>query len=328
MEACAVGMQYLVFKQVARDVAEALGIRYAETPRDAARAGCRDLILVDNVNERVGFVARRWKAEAGGNVVFYAVAEGPVVVSPRDGYGRHIAELTTIVTPSGYARRWLEEAGYRVEAVVPHGMRVPENVKGYEGRARRAIYRAYYIKRKFPPYGIAAVRKALSQGYPITIYVRDDLYPNGLEPRHQQLLQLLGGAVVVENSWATPREKVLSDIEGSLFFLNLADGGGFELEVLESMALGTPVITAYFPPISEYYPKSELTFDPAGEWDEQYPYLTIVHHAYSPDDMVEAIRRAFEMPRGRWEALSAELRERAKEYDYRKVYQAFSKLLG
>ena len=328
MNACAVGMQYLVFKQVARDIAEATGMGYAETPRDAARAGCRDLLIIDNVNERVGFIARRWRAEVGGDVIFYAQAEGPVVVTPRDGYGGHIAELTRIVTPSDYTRRWLEEAGYRVEAVVPHGVRVPEKVKGYRDRARRAIYRAYYIKRKFPPYGIAAVRKAMSQGYPITIYIRDDLYPNGLEPRHQALLQALGQGVVVENSWNTTREKVLSDIEGSLFFLNLADGGGFELEVLESMAVGTPVITAYFPPISEYYPRNELTVEPIGEWEEGYPYLTIVHHAYNPDDMVEAIRRAFEMPRERWESLSSELRERAREYDYRRVYQAFLKLLG
>ena len=321
---CAVGMQYFVFKKVARDVAEANGFTFADSPHAAYRAGCRNLILVDNVTERAGFIAGHWRREVGGDVVFYAVTEGPPTISPRAGYGRALAAAATIVAPSNFARQMIEEAGFRVEAVVPHGARVPERARGLAERKWALVYRAYYMKRKFPPYGISAVRLAVREGIPVEVFVRDALHPQGLEPRHQALRQVLQFTPSPEE----PEEMVYDQLSSYAFFLNLADGGGFELEVLESMALGTPVVTAYFPPISEYYPKNELTFDTVGEWEEHFPYLTIVHHEYRPEDMLEAMRRAISMDRRRWESLSSELRERAKEYDYRKVYQAFARLVG
>lgn len=324
MTVCTAGMLYLVFKKVAKDIAEANGYKYVETPFEGVRKGCKYLIITDNVNQRVGMIAKRWIKETGGNVIFYAVTEGYPSVTPNTGFGSIIKDIT-IVTPSEYSKRFLEESGFNVEAVIPHGVKVPEKIKGFDERDKKIIYRSYYLKRKFPPYGIKAVKKAIDEKLPVEIYVRDDMYPNDLEPRHKALSQLL--PFKVENSFKTSEEQVINQFSSNLYFLNLSDGGGFELEILENMAVGTPVITSYFPPISEYYPKNELVIETKGEWYEQYPYLVIKHHIYYPEDMYKKIMYALTLTKDEWRKLSNQVREQAKKYEYKKVYSLFSKLI-
>ena len=324
MTVCTTGMLYLVFKKVAREVAEANGYTFVNTPYEGVKKGCKHLIIVDNVNQRVGFIAERWKKEVRGEVVFYAVTEGYPAITKNTGFGRSI-DNTIIVTPSQYSKVLMEESGFHVDRVIPHGVKEMEG-KDYNEREKKLLYRSYYLKRKFPPYGIRALREAMKKNIPIDIYIRDDMYPSGMEPRHQILSRLL--PFKVENSFQTSEERVYNQMSSYLFFLNLSDGGGFELEILENMMLGTPVITAYFPPISEYYPKNELTIETIRKWNEHYPYLDIIHHEYRAGDMLEKIEYAMNIDEKRWRAISSSLREKAKKYEYRKVYREFSKLVS
>ncbi len=319
---CTTGIQYAVFKKIARDIAEVNNFTYVETPAESIKKKCEKLIIVDNLLERTGFIAYRWEKETKKDIILYVVTEGYPTITPNNGFG-NIIKNTPIITPSKYSKEFLEESGFSVDAVIPHGVKIPNKIKGYEEREKKMLYRSYYIKRKFPPYGIQAIRKALDQKIPIDIVVRDDMYPNGIEQRHQNLMKLL--TFKIENSFAVNEENIYDQFSKYLFFLNISDGGGFELEVLENMALGTPVITAYFPPISEYYPKNDLVVETTGEWWEQYPYITIKHHVYDPDKMLETIKNAYDMDKSKWEQISNEIRERAKEYDYKKVYKEFKK---
>jgi glycosyltransferase involved in cell wall biosynthesis len=325
MVTCVIGNQFLVFKSIAKNIAEVNNYIYADSPYDAYKKKCNNIIIVDNLLQRTGFMIKEWKRKTNGNVILYVVTEGYPTITPRTGFGEYISD-SILVTPSNYSKIFIEESGFQVQSIIPHGIKVKDSVLGYENREKRLYYRSYYIKRKFPPYGINAIKKAINEKLPVEIYIRDDMYPNGIEDRHKVLSQII--PVKIENSFNTTIDKVYESIEKSQFFLNLSDGGGFELEVLESMVLGTPVITAYFPPISEYYPKNELTIDIDGDWYEQYPYVTIKHHIYNPDNMLEKMKYALELEKEKWQSISDNLREISKKYDYKVVYTEFKKLLG
>ena len=53
------------------------------------------------------------------NVIFYGVTEGVPILNPNN---IGIAENFTLITPSQYSKQCLEQAGLKVEKVIPHGI--------------------------------------------------------------------------------------------------------------------------------------------------------------------------------------------------------------
>jgi hypothetical protein len=94
-------------------VVEYLNTKKILEPRDI-------VIFVGNINDssiiRATLVSMLSKLK-----IFYAVTEGPYF-----GYLKLLSRIFTIVTPSSYVKKELEDSGLRVRAIIPHGIDVKE----------------------------------------------------------------------------------------------------------------------------------------------------------------------------------------------------------
>ncbi|RLG86904.1 MAG: hypothetical protein DRO39_01995 [Thermoprotei archaeon] len=245
--------------------------------------------------------------------IFYMTVEGNV----RESHLRHIQWLHdgVIVTPSHYVKRKLEQCGFRVEKVIPHGVEVYGDVK--RRNTGTLGYIAGYLQRKYPRYGVEAVRMAGVRPYLIT---------TGNNP----YLKYFSVVSTKEYHDAhVPDWKVLKLYRDSAFYLNLSDAEGFGITPLEACAMGTPVIAPRYPPLTEFLLPFTLWVPVTGRvWYENWGgWLDIEHHEYRPADMARVIRRALGMSDREYEELSAKCIEHALRYDIRRVYTQFLDLV-
>lgn len=300
-------------------IAEAIGARRCRRLDD-----CRDcgrIIFMDNLNFYTAPLVRRLGPE---RVVLYLVAEGPSNVKLDAAAASVLSKVRAVASPSRFSAQFVEEAlrpaGRGVDAIVPHGISLPGGqveVGGREGM----LYRAYYMKRKYPGYGIAAVAEFLRRhpGYPIDIYATgapmDVIYLQQVLPNVRQVPDM-------------PREELERLYLSHRFWLNLSDCEGFGMMPLEAMARGEVVIAPRIPAFEETVPPDTNFLVPVdGTWDEYWWYLNIRHYKYDPEDMVEAMERAVETPEAVLDSYAEENVKWAAQFDYRKVYIRFLELL-
>jgi len=107
---------------------------------------------------------------------------------------------------------------------------------------------------------------------------------------------------------------------------------GFGLPVLESMAVGTPVVHCWFPPLSEFSLKyANITFDYSYEefWKttaEQYFWM----HMYDPEDLADAMARAIDIYLNypdEYTEMKFMCMGHAGHWDYKDVYKPFVRML-
>ncbi len=295
-------------KEQAKMIAEANGFYYEENT-----IRCKDYdkaIYLGNINtealSRIAFLRDK-------KVVFYTVAEGRITTRPSIW----IKNTEHIVAPSNFAKAKLEEAGLDVCCVIPHGVRIPKafipisEKKGY-------LYRAYYQKRKFPDYGIEALKKIQKES-------DVDIFLTGM-PLDKQFLQKYKVKAIINKIVNRAELEKLYDTHR--FYLNLSDNEGFGLTPLEAMSFGEVVITAKYPTIMEYLPEEcNITVDVKYIWNEKLWYEWIEHYAYDSEEYYRAFLKSKLLRDEKLEEMSLCNVLRAKEYDFKKIYKKFEELV-
>jgi len=252
-------------------------------------------------------------------VIMYLVSEGPVRTPLTKAVNKQI-----VVTPTEFVKKMFELKGVHVYGVIPHGVEVPEKVKPVTEK-NGFYYRAYYLERKYPKYGLQAleeyVKRYGSQDF--------DIWLVGDPFTQDYFLQARFPFMKIKNPLTPDELRQLYD--NHLFFLNLSDAEGFGLQPLEAMAYGEIVITPYYPAIREYLPVDcNIAVGVKRYWLEKLDYEYILHAEYSPEDYLKAMEIAREMALHDRETLakwSECNRKVASKYDYRLVYQAFVELI-
>ena len=254
-----------------------------------------------------------------GHGVFYLVSEGPVRVKLAPHINVH-----TVVTPTKFVKDMLEYSDIHVDYVVPHGIEVPESYSPVS-KKNGFFYRAYYLPRKYPSYGLKALEEYVKR------YGSDgiDIYLVG-PPHFPKDVELW-----VKFNFMKMKNPILPDelaqlYDTHLFYLNFSDAEGFGLTPLEAMSYGEIVITPYYPAIRDYLPVDcNIAVGIKGYWLEKLDYEYILHAEYDADNFLKAMEIAREMAMGdrteleRWSKCN---RKVAESYDYKKVYKAFAKI--
>lgn len=243
--------------------------------------------------------------------IFYITLEGnirrnflPMIQWLNDG---------TIITPSHYAREKLEEAGFYVTDVIPHGVEVYGEAKTRNNKTFGYI--AGYLKRKYPKYGVEAVKE-----FNVKVITTSN------NP-YLKYFDVVTTREYDENS--VPDQMIYDFYRKIAFYVNLSDAEGFGLTPLEALAFGTPVIAPRYPPLTEFLPSFTLWVDVTGEvWYENWGnWLDIEHHEYSSDSMRNRIIEAINMNDKEYHRLSSKCLEHAREYDIYRVYSRFKKMV-
>jgi glycosyltransferase involved in cell wall biosynthesis len=280
-------------------------------------SGCRRVVYLDNLHQGVRSVITYLNPR---NVIFYAVAEGPSIIRLDNVFDAIYKDLRAVVSPSKFAAGFIQDAlarwGIKNVDVIPHGIVVPPSWSPQD-KKWGMYYRAYYMKRKYPGYGIQALVEFMRRhpNYPIDVIVPgapgDYTYLRGLIP-----------GIKFEDF--IPYDTVRKYYDMHRFWLNLADNEGFGMQPLEAMAAGEVVITSLYPAISEYLPlESNFWVRTYDTWDEPWIYLNIRHYVYNSGEFLDTMERAIEAPVDVLQSYAEVNRKRAEEYEYHKVYAKF-----
>ncbi len=300
-------------------IADAIGAKRCKNMFDCS--GCRYVIYFDNLHWQTRSVVTFLRPE---RTILYMVAEGPSNVRLTTPFDRVIGKVKAIVAPSKFSAEFLNDAlkpvNRQVDIIIPHGIRIPDKVRPINEK-KGMLYRTYYMKRKFPGYGIEAVLKfhELHPDYPIDILV-----PGG----PMDIIYVVKAIPFSKVTGDLPYEKVEELYDTHRFWLNLSDNEGFGIMPIEAMAHGEVVIAAGIPTIAETVPSDSNFIIPVdGTWEEPWGYLNIRHYKYRAEDMVEAMERAINTPEAVLEEYSRRNVEWAKQFDYKKVYSRFLELI-
>ena len=271
------------------------------------------------------------KNAAKGNAFFYATIEGIPYVHLAQWYS---VKYVDFIANSYFTKDMLEKAGLRVVDVIHHAIDMGEVrlAKRLVQQLRRKLENDFPGKTIFCYVGRDDHRKQLDRlmkaidilnekakdRFVLLMHVelrRPDLFkrPNVYitgefgKLKHQQVLAFMGAC-------------------DYLVFPSVCEG--FGLPVLESMAMGTPVVHAWFPPLSEFSLKEYnvvFDYDDIEYWKtsaEQY----FVMHMYDPKNLAEAMIRAMDIKEhypSEYNDMRSKVAEHAKKWDYRNVYKKF-----
>jgi len=106
---------------------------------------------------------------------------------------------------------------------------------------------------------------------------------------------------------------------------------GFGLPVLESLAMGTPVVINRIPPLTEFTNEDVAIYyeyDDIEYWQtsaDQY----FMMHMYNPEELAKAMEKAIDLIKNnkeKYEDMKAKAITHASKWDYKNVYRKFLKI--
>ena len=233
------------FKENGYDcVVEHLNIKKILEPRDI-------VIFLGNINDssivRATLVSTLSKLK-----IFYAVTEGPYF-----GYLKPLSRIFTIVVPSSYVKKELEDSGLRVRTIIPHGIDVKECKINFarcrelieEIREIMTLKRAGYIvllsvvSEDIPRKGLKYLYNALRiarTSKPFKLVIKGSV-------SHPQ--DLTDKVIIVRRFLSREDLIMLYNSVDACIVPSLAEG--FGLPIIECFAAGKPVISLNAPPMNE-----------------------------------------------------------------------------
>ena len=135
--------------------------------------------------------------------------------------------------------------------------------------------------------------------------------------------------VVVDNRFGRlERQKILSLIGSFDYYICSSHAEGFGLPLLEAQAQGVPVICGEYKPLTEITTKETAFYVPIIDeiyQDDRYGIL-FLYHLYRPEDMVEQIKKAYEIytcNQEKYRQMSQKAKELANQFNILDVYSKF-----
>jgi len=267
----------------------------------------------------------------GIQCVFYATTEGSLDVKHVQAWmseGKYVAV-------SNYVKEKLEEAGIPVEDVVHHGVdmeeiaNASENVHlGEKYILNAGIDPSKYVvvtavARSLPRKGLWWLAKVAHEVAKMDTNIKFLVVTDngGLE-----YFRGLDNVVVRTDFGSLDRATNLAIIGASHIHVVPSLSEGFGLTVLESMALGVPVVHADLPPMREFSTGWRVPVVDVVKFVQTRPYHSGVvyeHHIYRVEDFAKTIVEVAEMVRNNDETIKQYKQkavEKATEMDIRNMY--------
>ena len=232
--------------------------------------------------------------------VYYTMIEG----RPRRFHVRPwMTRDVEFVAASKYVRDKLEEAGFRVRAVVYHGLvrEAVEEASKMVPTARRHLRARYgdrvvlgVVSHSHPRKGLELLKRAAE----ILAERRRDFAVHVVaNPEAERKLEGAPGVFVDAVFGSRSREEVLAFLGAIDFLVVPSMAEGFCLPLLEANAMGTPAVHCLYPPLTEI---SDAEANVAFGY-ERVEYVNTGEgveyelHVYDPRELADAMERAIDL---------------------------------
>jgi len=286
----------------------------------------------------INYIYEYYKArnELGGKSIFYTTIEG---VPKRHVIWPWIRERCEFIANSKFTAWCLRKAGLKVKDIVYHGVLFDEIDLAYEkvDSYRKTIEEYHKGKVAFGVVVDDNPRKGLS----LLIEAINKLS----EKRSDFVVLLITKQNVMEKIENVPNVYFVAEFgsrshDEIMGFMGACDWliqpslcEGFCLPLLESMAMGTPVIHGNFPPLMEITDKKGNILIPISKAslvnsDDGVAYM---YHYYDPLKLAEAMSRAIDIVKedsDRYNDMRERVKEKARKFDSKKLYSKLYKYLG
>jgi len=258
----------------------------------------------------------------------YVTVEG--VPTPATYLCSNLPKLEFIAV-SEFAKSCLEQAHLKVIDVVHHGIdlqEVQQALKFAEFEKSKFKERFgdsivfLYVGRNDPRKNLKGLLQAVdileNKGIHdfVVLLHTDPSIIDSIKSPHVQFLSKFGSL----NHVQVLKLMAMSDY---LVFPSISEG--FGLPVLEANSVGTPVLHAWFPPLSEF---SSKVFNFTWDFDERELVQNMnrqywIFHKYNPLSLAEMMEMAidiFKNKKDEYEDYQKQAKQHAKKFDYRKIY--------
>lgn len=271
------------------------------------------------------------KPRLGERIVFYTTVEGRPVPQLAS---RPIFKHVEWVPNSKFTKKMLETVGWRTTQVVYHGVdpMEPERVKIIAKRMRKEIEQTYGGKVIIGLVSAWNVRKGIEKLVEAVNILNNSMEKEfvvlAITERPKGMKILPGNFIFYKDYNEVTHEQIMAFYQSIDFLVAPTQCEGFGMPILEAMISKTPVVHAWFEPLSEFSTQ---------EWNIVFPYAEVEEvesrgglffkiHKYFPEDLAEAMKYAIEVFRKEketYEEMREKVFERAKEFDIDKTYQYF-----
>lgn len=263
-------------------------------------------------------------------VVFYGTVEGkikPYLVK------KWMINAVPYIANSKYTYEKLVEAGLHVVDIVYHGVNVNEvfeakklvpTMRKFVERktGKGTIFGAVLSRHPRKAHGklLEAFRRAMEKTENIKLYIITE------KPIHA-----IEGVTVDTNFGKYSRVELLALIGSFDYLIIPSYCEGFGLPLIEANAIGVPVIHCMYPPLSEITCSGNITYpyDDVKYIDLQEGIL-YEYHIYDTEELTNKIVEAHEIlssEKEKYERISKEVSEHAKNFDAEKHYGKLLKIL-
>lgn len=190
-----------------------------------------------------------------GRHVYYGVTEGPPIL---DMASLAATMYMKIYAPSEYVRRELEDAGLRVEGIIPHGVDVDRINSANWLKWRRMfgdkvvlLYVAHRnIRKGFKELMEAWKMTRASKDRNVLLVLHTTSTPNTVSG--EQYVSFDGNVLVTENILKLNKDDLYGLYRACDIYVHAALAEGFGIPIVEAMAAGKPVICIDAPPMNEH----------------------------------------------------------------------------
>ncbi len=262
--------------------------------------------------------------------VFYVTIEGrPKKHLVKPWMGRNV----DYVAVSKYVKNKLEEVGLPIKDVVYHGVdfEVVEEARKFVPTIRKHLEKKLGTK-----YIVSAIlsgheRKGIKQLLEAWGKVREQRKDVGLYLLTPSTQVPTEGCVIDNKYGELSKVEVLALMGASDLTVLPSLSEGFGLPLIESNAMGTPVVHCFYPPLSEITCEHNLTFP----YDEIIPYdcqegIEYEFHVYNIKELANTILEGIdiiEKDKDRYADMRNKVMEHVKKFDIMDTYPKLLSLL-
>ena len=278
------------------------------------------------------------KEKRRAKTLWYATVEG---YFRRTMFSEHVFTPHDYVANSEFTKEILERYGLKVADVVCHGISESkiEKAMALGDRLKAELDKIFPNKVRF----VVVASDRRRKGWPELIeawrMLDGEVRKNSIVlyismPAVEVLLEKEGLSkefIRYAHMGSLPHERVLALIRACDFMIFPTLCEGFGLPPLEAIALGTPVIHAWFRPLNEFMPRTQFTINVEGveeyiDRDGRVSGQVYLLHKYDVADLTRKIEEAYyfiQNSRDEYEHLRDEISQHAKRFYTSNVYRWF-----